>query len=112
MNSSRQYFRQDCESGPYYELDNKLKNGFFRQTHRLNATTMGLFEDFMDCWREYASYAWKAIFAYAFRIGLRMATGTLSESVTASGAILAALSTWRGNFQGLDIVQYVPRVVF
>ena len=30
-------------------------------------------EKFEDCWGEYASYAEKAIFEYAFRLGARMA---------------------------------------
>ena len=32
-----------------------------------------IFEKFEDCWGEYASYAEKAIFEYAFRLGARIA---------------------------------------
>ena len=32
-----------------------------------------IFEKFEDCWGEYASYAEKAIFKYAFRLGARIA---------------------------------------
>ena len=33
----------------------------------------GIFEQFEDCWGEYASYAEEAIFEYAFRLGARLA---------------------------------------
>ena len=32
-----------------------------------------IFDKFEDCWGEYASYAEKAIFEYAFRLGARLA---------------------------------------
>ena len=32
-----------------------------------------IFEKFEDCWGEYTSYAEKAIFEYAFRLGARIA---------------------------------------
>ena len=32
-----------------------------------------IFDKFEDCWGEYASYAEKAIFEYAFRLGARIA---------------------------------------
>ena len=38
-----------------------------------------IFEKFDDCWSEYASYAEKAIFAYAFKLGMRIAIETLNN---------------------------------
>ena len=38
-----------------------------------------IFEKFHDCWSEYASLAEEAIFAYAFRLGMRIAIETLTK---------------------------------
>ena len=38
-----------------------------------------IFEKFHDCWSEYASYAEEAIFAYAFKLGMRIAIETLTK---------------------------------
>ena len=38
-----------------------------------------IFEKFHNCWREYASLAEEAIFAYAFKLGGRLMLETLSE---------------------------------
>ena len=37
------------------------------------------FVKFDDCWSEYASLAEEAIFAYAFRLGMRIAIETLTK---------------------------------
>ena len=37
------------------------------------------FEKFDDCWSEYASYSEKAIFTYAFKLGMQIAIETLTE---------------------------------
>ena len=38
-----------------------------------------IFEKFHDCWSEYASLAEEAIFAYAFKLGMRIAIETLTK---------------------------------
>lgn len=38
-----------------------------------------IFVKFDDCWSEYASLAEEAIFAYAFRLGMRIAIETLTK---------------------------------
>lgn len=38
-----------------------------------------IFENFDDCWSEYASYAEEAIFTYAFKLGMQIAIETLTE---------------------------------
>ena len=38
-----------------------------------------MFVKFDDCWSEYACYAEEAIFAYAFRLGMRIAIETLTK---------------------------------
>ena len=38
-----------------------------------------LFIKFDDCWSEYASLAEEAIFAYAFKLGMRIAIETLTK---------------------------------
>ena len=45
------------------------------------------FEKFHDCWSEYMSLAEAAIFEYAFKLGMQIAIETLTESLTAAGAI-------------------------
>ena len=37
------------------------------------------FEKFTDCWGEYEGLVEEAIFAYAFKLGMRMAIETLTE---------------------------------
>lgn len=41
-----------------------------------------IFERFDDCWSEYASLAEEAIFVYAFRLGMRIAIESLSNSIS------------------------------
>ena len=38
-----------------------------------------MFEKFHDCWDEYISLSEEAIFEYAFKLGMRIATETISE---------------------------------
>ena len=38
-----------------------------------------IFEKFHDCWSEYASLAEETIFAYAFKLGMRIAIETLTK---------------------------------
>ena len=38
-----------------------------------------IFVRFDDCWSEYANYAEEAIFAYAFKLGMRIAIETLTK---------------------------------
>ena len=38
-----------------------------------------IFEKFDDCWSEYASLAEEAIFEYAFKLGMSLASEALSE---------------------------------
>lgn len=38
-----------------------------------------IFEKFTDCWGEYEGLVEEAIFAYAFKLGMRMAIETLIE---------------------------------
>ena len=38
-----------------------------------------IFVKFDDCWSEYASYAEEVIFAYAFRLGMRILIETLTK---------------------------------
>ena len=38
-----------------------------------------IFEKFDDCWSEYTSYAEKAIFTYAFKLGMQITIETLTE---------------------------------
>ena len=38
-----------------------------------------IFEKFTDCWGEYEGLVEEAIFAYAFKLGMRMAIETLTE---------------------------------
>ena len=44
-----------------------------------------LFIKFDDCWREYTSLAEEAIFAYAFKLGMRIAIGTLTKNNNREG---------------------------
>ena len=39
-----------------------------------------IFEKFEDCWGEYATYAEKAIFEYAFKLGARLAIEVQSDT--------------------------------
>ena len=45
----------------------------------LNDEQKEIFEKFDDCWSEYASYAEEAIFTYAFKLGMQIASETLTE---------------------------------
>ena len=38
-----------------------------------------VFEKFTDCWGEYGGLVEEAIFAYAFKLGMRMAIETVTE---------------------------------
>ena len=38
-----------------------------------------MIKKFDDCWSEYASLAEEAIFAYAFKLGMRIAIETLTK---------------------------------
>ena len=38
-----------------------------------------IFEKFHECWSEYASLTEEAIFAYAFKLGMRITIDTLSK---------------------------------
>ena len=38
-----------------------------------------IFEKFDDCWSEYTSLAEEAIFCYAFKLGMRIATESLQD---------------------------------
>ena len=50
-----------------------------------------IFEKFDDCWCEYASLTEEAVFKYAFKLGMRIALETLTESYTATSFLLATL---------------------
>ena len=66
------------------DLDMKELLGYMARHHEDLEKTFTdeqkeIFEKFHDCWSEYASLAEEAIFAYAFKLGMKIAIETLTK---------------------------------